>query len=179
MKLAEYAIREARDEDLALLPAIELAAASLFMDRIGELGISFGVLEGVKSVEDHRDALGSGCVLVAVDTNDAPVGFALVIKLDGALHLDELDVHPKHGRRGIGTALLEELFRWGRSRGFTAVTLSTFRDIPWNAPFYAGKGFVVVAPSRYSPGLAQLVADERERGLPTDLRVVMRKSLRG
>jgi GNAT superfamily N-acetyltransferase len=177
MRKAEYAIREARPEDLALLPAIELSAASLFADRVGELGISREVLEGVKSVEDHRNAQRSGCVLVAVDRNDKPVGFALVIELDGALHLDELDVAPEHGRRGLGAALLEELFRWGKARGFGAVTLSTFRDIPWNRPFYARMGFVEVDPSGYSPGLAALVAGERERGLPIETRVVMRRRL--
>lgn len=175
--MAEYTIREGRPEDLALLPAVELAAAALFADHVSELGIGIGILESVKSVEDLREAQGSGCVFVAVDVNDRPVGFALAVELDGALHLDEIDVLPEHGRRGVGTALLEELCRWGKARGYPAVTLSTFRDIPWNGPFYASRGFVVVARTHCSPGLAALVASERERGLPTDLRVVMRRSL--
>jgi GNAT superfamily N-acetyltransferase len=177
MSTFEYAIREARPEDLVLLPSVELAAAALFVDRAEELGVRLSVLENVKSIEDFRDAQKSGCVLVAVDAKDKPIGFALAIELDGALHLDELDVLPEHGRKGVGSALLEELCRLGKLKGYAAVTLSTFRDVPWNGPFYASRGFEVVESSRCSAGLAALVAHERERGLPIDRRVVMRRNL--
>jgi hypothetical protein len=55
------------------------------------------------------------------------------------------------------------------------VTLATFRDVPWNGPFYARRGFVAVPMHELSPGLRDLVDLERSRGLRTDLRVIMRR----
>ena len=104
-----YTIRRAVPRDAALLPAIELAAARLFLDRADELGLTPAMLERVNSAENLASAQQAGLLWVAVTAQDAPVGFALLCEIDGALHLDELDVHPAHGRRGIGTALLERV----------------------------------------------------------------------
>lgn len=97
-----YTIRHAVPRDAALLPAIELAAARLFLDRADGLGLTPAMLERVNSAENFASAQLAGLLWVAVTAQDAPVGFALLCEIDGALHLDELDVHPAHGRRGIG-----------------------------------------------------------------------------
>ncbi len=55
----------------------------------------------------------------------------------------------------------------------SAVTLTTFRDIPWNAPLYARLGFRELSTDRLSPVLAALVREEAERGLESARRVVM------
>jgi hypothetical protein len=57
------------------------------------------------------------------------------------------------------------------------VTLTTFRDVPWNAPFYARLGFRILEPSAWTPGLMALLALEESRGLPRRLRVAMRYSI--
>jgi hypothetical protein len=36
--------------------------------------------------------------------------------------------------------------------GYPAVTLRTFRDVPWNGPFYLRRGFAVVDSAALSPG---------------------------
>ena len=59
-------------------------------------------------------------------------------------------------------------------RGLAAVTLTTFRDVSWNAPFYARLGFRIVEPGSLSPGLVAVVQLEERRGLPAGLRVAMR-----
>ena len=50
-------------------------------------------------------------------------------------------------------------------RRMRAVTLTTFRAVPWNGPYYRSLGFTVVAPA---PGthLFQALAEESARGLP-------------
>ena len=53
--------------------------------------------------------------------------------------------------------------RWARASGLAAVTLTTFRDVPWNAPFYRRVGFEVVDDP--TPGLAAVRAAERAEGL--------------
>lgn len=54
------------------------------------------------------------------------------------------------------------------------MTLTTFRDVPWNAPFYARAGFRELAAAELSPELAELVREEAARGLDPERRVVMR-----
>ncbi len=65
--------------------------------------------------------------------------------VDGEGLLDEVAVAPAHGRRGIGRALVDEVVAWAAAGGFPSVTLATFRDVPWNAPYYEKLGFEVVA----------------------------------
>jgi GNAT superfamily N-acetyltransferase len=82
-------------------------------------------------------------VLVA---GDPPVGLCRVEGIDGTAHLEQLSVHPDHGRRGIGRALLRAGCAWAKAHGYDDITLATYRDVPWNGPFYASEGFVERGP---------------------------------
>ncbi len=35
---------------------------------------------------------------------------------------------------------------WVAGHGYAELTLATYRDVPWNGPFYASEGFVEVGP---------------------------------
>jgi GNAT superfamily N-acetyltransferase len=103
-----------------------------------------------------------------------PVGFALVEMLtDDLPHLEELDVQPSHGRHGVGTALVRAVCDWARERGYAEITLTTFRAVAWNMPFYARLGFEEITASELRPPLAAVVLEEATRGLDPDARVVM------
>jgi GNAT superfamily N-acetyltransferase len=106
------------------------------------------------------------------------VGFALVELIDGHPHLEEMDVHPAFGRRGIGSRLLEAVRDWTRSAGYPGITLTTFREVPWNAPFYARAGYRALKSHELSPALRELVRSEAARGLDPVTRVVMWLELR-
>jgi hypothetical protein len=54
------------------------------------------------------------------------------------------------------------------------VTLSTFRDVPWNGPFYRKHGFRDLQPSEWTPSLRAIRKHEAEHGLRVDARVFMR-----
>lgn len=136
------------------------------------------VLAESTPLEDFRSAQESGLLWVARDPAGTPVGFALVEWLDGEPHLDEIDVHPAHGRRGLGRALVAAVLDWAREAGQRGITLTTFRDVPWNAPFYASLGFRELAPPELGPGLAAALRDEAARGLDPARRVAMRCALR-
>jgi GNAT superfamily N-acetyltransferase len=166
-----YVIERARDDDLARLPRVELAANALFAGR--------DVAGVATPLAELADAPAAGLLWVARAASGEPVGFALCELVDGAVHLEEIDVDPAHGRRGIGRALLDAVIAWAERAGRPAVTLTTFRDIPWNAPFYARAGFRVLASAELGPGLAALVRDEGARGLDPSERVVMRRDLAG
>jgi GNAT superfamily N-acetyltransferase len=166
-------IHAARPGDVWLLPAIERAAAQAFR----AVGIDGPFLDEVKPVEAHLAAQAEGRLLVAESEDGLPIGFALIEPVDGAPHLEELDVHPHHARRGIGAALVRACVAWARARGAGSLTLSTFRDVPWNAPFYARHGFQPLVAGELGPGLRRIVARERAEGIPMERRVVMRCEL--
>ncbi len=167
---ADWVIRAARATELPRLAEIERDAGARF-DAIPALAAIPEVLVPPGAFDA---ALARGQVWVAA-VDDVPIGFAYADLLDDAVHLEELDVLQAWGRRGIGRALVDTVVADARARGRAAVTLTTFRDVPWNAPFYLALGFRVLAPVEITPALAALVAHEERRGLPSALRVVMRR----
>lgn len=167
-----YTIRAGREDDLAALPEIERQAGTLFAQAGWDITV-FSVIP----VEKHRMYCLAGRLWVAADVHDQPVGFAAASVVDGHAHLDELDVHPDHGRRGLGRALVERVCAWARDAGFEAVTLTTERDLPWNAPFYARLGFAILPDEVLTGGLRDLLAEEVRAGLNPATRVVMLRPL--
>ena len=166
-----YIITSARERDVGSLAAIELAAAKLL---IGHAPAS--VLTEATSHDVLEKAQRDGHLWVAL-ADDAPVGFAHVEVLEPKVaHLEEIDVHPEHGRRGVGTKLVMHVCGWAAAAGYEAVSLSTFRDVPWNMPFYARLGFTVVPDSALSSALRAVVDDERRRGLDPSRRVIMQRA---
>ncbi|WP_433419201.1 GNAT family N-acetyltransferase [Microtetraspora malaysiensis] len=157
-------IRWADKEDLAGLVQVELAADRTFVP----LGIVFP--PGTTMIEECDDP---GRVIVA---GRPPVGFALLGQVDGSTHLDQLAVDPDHQGQGVGTRLIEAVCDAAAAMS-DGITLTTFRDVPWNAPWYARRGFEVLPPESWGPELRALVEHERALGLEIAPRVVMRKVL--
>ena len=129
------------------------------------------------SVDWFERAQQRGHLWVAAGGGDAPVAFALFEELEGGLHLEEIDVHPDHARQGLGARLLDAAAAWAREIGHREVTLTTYREVPWNAPYYERLGFRVVPETDWTPALRARVADEARRGLDPALRVVMSRAI--
>lgn len=164
-----YMIAPARAQDVPELAAIERAAAALLRDHAPP-----SVLDETTAESDFRAAQVEGRLWVAL-LGDAPVGFALVEMLAGDLpHLEEIDVDPRHGQRGLGAALMRTVCQWVVRCGYSEITLTTFRSVPWNMPFYARLGFEAVSLDALRPELVAVVRDETARGLDPTHRVVMR-----
>ncbi|MBW4721226.1 GNAT family N-acetyltransferase [Saccharothrix sp. SC076] len=108
---------------------------------------------------------------VWVAADPGPVAWIAAEPVAGFAHVEQVSVHPDHARRGIGAALLDHVESWARERGLAGLTLTTFRDIPWNAPYYRRLGFTDV--DEPSPALAAIVAEEAARGLDPARRVCM------
>lgn len=167
-----YSIRLARYDEVPLMADIERIAAENF----APYGLDKIMGESLEPLEMLQEGVRDGRLWVAVDANDHPIGFALAIILEGQPHLDELDVLPDHGKRGLGTALVETVCTWARKHGFKLITLSTMRNIPWNAPFYAKHDFRILAPDELSQALHNLIEEEIAAGLPAE-RVIMHRKL--
>ena len=172
----DYTIRLAYESELSKIPLIELAAA----DRFRETHYAYLAVDTEASVDEAycHQQFAQGLLWVAADEMDQPVGFVVAEVLDDALFIHELDVLPDHGRRGLGRRLIAAVCERARTVGYAAVTLSTFADIPWNAPFYIRVGFCELADAELTPGLRAVQQAEAE-GLPNTNRVIMRMELKG
>lgn len=114
--------------------------------------------------------------LWVIEAGDQLAGFLLAMVVDGAFHIDELDVDPLFGRRGLGTKLVEYACEYARGQRYPACTLVTMTSVRWNAPWYRTLGFRELTWNELTPTLRTMREREIERGLDRD-RVVMRKEL--
>ncbi|MEP7309123.1 MAG: GNAT family N-acetyltransferase [Acidobacteriota bacterium] len=168
MTLPGYAIVRAHREHLGALPAIELAAAQLLRGHAPE-----AVLCETTDPQTFADAADHGRLWIAL-AGETPVGFALVQMLaDDLPHLEELDVEPSHGRRGVGTSLVRAVCEWAAVTGYSMLTLTTFRTVAWNLPFYARLGFIEISGVVLRRELSAIVSEEADRGLSRETRAVM------
>jgi GNAT superfamily N-acetyltransferase len=169
-----YSIVVARPQDLGALAAIELEASKALVGHAPS-----AVLETAFGVDVMEEARRHGRLFVAL-AGEEPVGFALVQMLAPDLpHLEEIDVHPDHGQRGLGAALVRAVCDWTAAHGHEAVTLTAFRAVPWNMPFYQRLGFEEVPYEALRPELKQVVAAEAARGMDRERRAVLRYAVGG
>lgn len=169
-------IRLATRAELPALQDIERAAGAPFRD-LGMPEIADDEPPALDELERYRRA---GRCWVAVDEGDEgdlPAAYLLAEPVDGALHIEQVSVHPRAARRGVGRALLAHAADRAREEGLTALTLTTFTDVPWNAPYYARLGFRPLPEADLTPGLRAIRATEAAHGLDRWPRLCMRAPL--
>jgi GNAT superfamily N-acetyltransferase len=166
-------IRTAREEDLPVLQETERAAGRAFAD----IGMTTVADDEPLTLEVLRDFQRADRAWVHVDGDDIPAAYLLTEIIDGYAHIEQVSVHPDHARKGIGQALIDHLAQWARERKITAMTLTTFTNVPWNGPYYQRCGFRPLANTELTPGLRKIRADEIARGLDEWPRISMRREL--
>ena len=173
-----YLIRSACLSDIEYLPTIERAAAQRYIPYLSELGLTLGTLENIVSVDFLRQAVLLQHLWVAVMPGipDVITGFIVVDRLPGGYFIVELDILPDYGRQGMGSALIKQVVQSACDNGFTTITLTTFRHVPWTIPFYRRLGFEIVVPADYTPDIRAIVSHETRHGFSPQARVVMQWS---
>lgn len=162
--------RTARPDELDALREIESAAAEAFR----ELGMHEIADDEPPTTDELATFQVDGRAWVAVDATDHPVGYLLVSTVDGNAHIDQVSVHPGHARQGLGRALIEAAAGWARNHALTGLTLTSFAQVPWNAPYYERLGFQALTDEQITSGLREIREHEATLGLDTWPRVVMR-----
>lgn len=173
--LMAFMIRAALVDDVCLLPDIERAADAVFVGE-GMASIADGE---TMSIQDLLQYQRQGRAWVGTDNLDQPVAYILLDLLEDVAHIEQVSVHPTHAGFGIGRQLIERAGEWARQQGCVALTLTTFADVPWNAPYYARLGFGIVPTNQLSPGLRGIRKHEAARGLDQWPRVAMCRPLGG
>ncbi|HEX6958010.1 MAG TPA: GNAT family N-acetyltransferase [Ferrovibrio sp.] len=162
-------IRLATPADIPALPGIEQSAGEAFRATAH----AWVADEPNLAAEAYPPLIAAGRVWVA-ETDGGLAGFLHAWPAaDGDFHIWELAVRLPWQRRGFGRALIDTARRQALAQGCTALTLTTFRDVAFNAPYYKGLGFAILTDP--PPRLAAILAAEAARGLTS--RCAMRAAL--
>ena len=162
-------IRRASSSDLPLLASVEVAAGA----RFRELGLDTIADDPGPSVAELAPHLDDGTIWVA-ETDDGIVGYATASIVDGEGHLDQVSVVPEAGGMGFGSGLITEVHHWAATEGLPSVTLTTFRDVQWNGPYYERLGYLALDDRELGPELRAIREAEVDAGLDVLPRVAMR-----
>ncbi|MTE17907.1 GNAT family N-acetyltransferase [Streptomyces sp. TRM43335] len=166
-------IRAVHPDELPLLQDIERAAGQCFRD-IDMPEIADDEPLPLDELARYHHA---GLAWVAADDADAPVAYLIADRVDGNLHVEQVSVHPGSARRGIGRSLLDHLAGHALSVRAPALTLTTFTEVPWNAPYYTRCGFRPLDDGELTPGLRRIREREAAHGLDRWPRICMRRTL--
>ncbi|MFJ4688934.1 GNAT family N-acetyltransferase [Streptomyces sp. NPDC088789] len=166
-------IRLAQDSDVPRLQDIERAAGKVF----AEVGMNAVAEDEPPTREVLLGYLKDGRSWVHAGGDGVAMAYILVDVIDGCAHLEQISVHPDHSRRRVGRGLVEHVADWARERELAALTLTTFRDVAWNGPYYERCGFRWLTDAEVTPGLRELRKAEAEHGLDRWPRGCMRREL--
>jgi GNAT superfamily N-acetyltransferase len=166
-------IRPATKTDADFLPEIERSSGKLFR-QIPEL--AWIADDEVQSVTRHHEIIGQGTAWVALSGTGAVIGFLSAEVHGASLHIWQMSVHSDHQKQGVGRGLMLAAQSWAEASKLVSLTLTTFRDVPWNAAFYQSCGFALAEPD-VSPMLQKTLAAEEQAGLPIDQRCAMIRPL--
>jgi len=166
----EVVFRNARLDEIDLLRQLEREAAT----RFAVLGIPPIEITDACVLAER---IGQGQLLIA-EVDGRAVGLVIFSQVDGTAYIEELDVHSAFAHRRLGAALIDAVEVWAKPVGLSALTLSTFRDIPFNAPYYGRLGFVIMREEELGPGLTAIAQKHASTGVNVAPRVWMRRQLR-
>ena len=161
-------IRRPHRHEIKLLPQVENAAD----ERYARVGLGLVLAMPPASLASLEAGWREDRLWVAVSRFNRPVGFSLMKFPGGTAWLDQLSVLDRWQGRGLGAALIDRTAAAARARGFDTLYLSTYRDVPWNAPFYARRGFEEVPRGNWPRAFrAQFLAENH----PPWRRTVMKR----
>ncbi|MFE6422663.1 MULTISPECIES: GNAT family N-acetyltransferase [Streptomyces] len=166
-------IRSPRVNELPVLQDIERAAGQRFHD----IGMREIADDDPLPLDELVRYQRSGLAWVSVDAADVPIAYLIADRVDGGIHVEQVSVLPDSAGHGIGKSLLDHLAGHAQSEHAPALTLTTFSEVPWNAPYYSRCGFHVLADSTLTPGLRKIREREAADGLDRWPRVCMRRLL--
>lgn len=97
--------------------------------------------------------------------------------LPQSLHIDQVTVHPDASRRGLGALMIESVSADPRSKERGLITLTSFANVPWNAPYYERIGFNEIPREDWPEGVAEKVDAEQGKNIAAWPRVVMQRAI--
>lgn len=160
-----YKIRNADPSEFPTLASIEMEAGKKFADLdIIDQSLDFTV---------KPDKFDYGFSIVVDTEDDGIVGFIQLVWIERFLHIEEVSVLPSHQRKGLAAALIAHALDLARQKDALGVTLSTFKDVSWNGPYYEKLGFEAVSSVGLGDDYIEMREEEHEAGLNIAARQIM------
>lgn len=167
-------IQTASPSEIRIMQALELDAARLY----GTLAdYEFCVQLPPRTRAEHLRVQENGAAWLA-GLDGEIVGFLLALPVDGRAHVLEAATQYRAQGKGIGRRLFAAFHAWAADTGYCEATLTTYRDVPWNAPFYERIGYQIITVDTRRPQLMAIRAEEAATGIERAPRVAMEKPLR-
>ena len=167
-------IRTASLSDIPVMQSLEVDAARLYGTMAG---YEFCTQLPPRSQAEHLRVQENGAAWLA-GLGGKVIGFLLVLPVDGRAHVLEAATEYGSQGKGIGRRLFAEFHSWAANVGYSEATLTTYRDVPWNAPFYERIGYQIIAVDARRPELMAIRAEEAAAGFERAARVAMEQTLR-
>ncbi len=164
-------IRQSKDDDVSYLPELEQRAGAIFRS----VGLDDVADSDPIPIETFFEIHANGLIWIAAEEDGPPAGFLAAKILDGCAYIHEVSVDPAHQGKKIGNRLIQTFCAWAKGRGYPLVTLSTFRSVPWNGPYYAKLGFEEIEGSALGPNHVAVRQGEIDSGLDAAERIFMQR----
>lgn len=162
--------RLAKLADAKYLPAVEASAGQAFttIEKYKWLAEGDGQTE-----QDHLDFIAKQLEWVAVNDNGRPIGFINAENHHDSLFICEVSVCQQWQGQGLGKKLIKQVLDAALARNIATVTLTTCRDVPWNAPYYQRLGFEIIDESQLTDALRDILQAEIDAGFKATDRCAM------
>lgn len=171
--IPDVMFRFAALHDAHAIREIEFEAGQRFVS-VDMVGIADAAPMALAVVERKVVA---GEIIVASEIGDTCVGFVMFEPQPSRIYIQELNVLTTHAGKRIGEALIEQVAHVARERQLQQLVLSTFREVPWNAPYYRRLGFRDIDLAELDAALIERRNAHIARGLDESKRVFMRRDL--
>lgn len=145
-------ISKLQEAQIGALMELEQAVAALYYD------IGFDAAEVPTRTEQDFYRLPRDHAVRVAEADHEVAGYtAWRDEAPGVAYLEELSVHPRYQRFGVGTKLLERVLEEARENDFPALVLRAWDKADWAQAFYKKAGFQEIgadAPAKVQEWLA-------------------------
>lgn len=162
--VAVLRIRNGTATEAPVLEALQRRSSDVWEAHRQQLAVNPDAIELLQAL------INAGWVRVAIDVNETPVGFSVVVPANGPVHeLDGLFVEPDQMSAGVGRALVEDAAARALDQGAEALEVTTGPA----QGLYERVGFnlIGVTQTRFAPavrirGISNADRGRRQAGAP-------------
>lgn len=163
-------LRKSSEADIPALQRVESIAARRFHSVPS---LAFLATAEVTDRQSHTVSIAQQLAWLVEDRQGTVLGFCYAQVLADILWLAEISTLPQARGKGVGALLLRQARDTADRLQLNGVMLTTYRTLPWNAPWYQKQGFITLDSISLAPELRQKVEQEKLTALWMMPRCVM------
>ncbi|UTW55276.1 GNAT family N-acetyltransferase [Kordiimonas sp. SCSIO 12610] len=165
-------IRLAIYDDIPRIIEIEQHGGRKFSD----IGMEWVTERPSSNSRDITEGINAKSIFVAVNDHTL-AGFIHLGMVDNHGHIFEVSVDYELQGKGVGKLLMNSAEEWAKHHNFNAISLTTFKHVAFNGPWYQSLGYIETDPDDKLPELKAIIDSERTSDLNKSERIAMIKSL--